>query len=91
MKFEPIFAYCKIEREKLKSKSGLILLPDGADKRNAKGFGILVAAGDTASDVIKTLVGKRVLFKEFAGSWVEIEGEQTFVCHEEDILGVVQD
>ena len=87
MNFVPIFAYCKLTREKLKSSS--IIIPQGADKRNAKCFGVLEATGESASDVVKALVGKRVLFKEFAGSWIEIDGEQTFVCHEDDILGEV--
>ena len=91
MKFVPIFTYCKIEREKLKSKSGLILLPDGADKRNAKGFGVLVSVGENTNEVVKALVGKRVLFKEYAGSWIELDGEQTFAVDETDILGEIQD
>ena len=91
MNYVPIFEYCKLEREKLKSKSGLILFPEGADRRNAKGYGILMAAGESADDKIKALVGRRVLFKEHAGSWVMLEGEETFVCHQEDILGEIQD
>jgi len=91
MNYVPIFAYCKIERERLKSKSGLIFIPPDAEKRNAKGFGILVSTGENTNEKVKALVGKRVLFKEFAGSWVELEGEQTFVCHEDDILGEIQD
>ena len=90
MKFAPIFAYCALERERLKSTSGMIIIPQGVDKRNAKNYGVLLSVGDKAEDFVKGLIGKRVLSKEHAGSWVKLGDDELFVCHEEDILGEVQ-
>ena len=91
MNYVPILSYCKISRDRLKSKSGLILIPETADKRNARAYGTLDSVGEGCCESVKALVGKRVLFKEFSGSWVELEGERTFVVEETDILGEIQD
>ena len=91
MNYVPIHTYCKIEREKLKSKSGLIFIPESAEKRNARGYGVLEATGPNADPQVKALIGQRVIFKEFAGSWIELDGERTFVVDHEDILGAIQD
>jgi co-chaperonin GroES (HSP10) len=52
---------------------------------------VLKAAGQNAMPEVQALVGKKVLFKEFAGSWIELAGERTFVVDHEDILGEIQD
>jgi len=91
MKFVPLFEYCALEREKLKSRSGLIIIPEAAEKRNAKSYGVLKEVGEGCSEDVKALQGKRVLFKEFAGNWMKIGDDEIFVCHQEELLGEVRD
>lgn len=90
---KPLWAYCFIERQKLESK--LIIVPDEASERNAATHGILTAVGDQCENFIQELVGKPVIFKQHAGNWMTDktgdEENRFFVCHEEDIIGVVED
>lgn len=86
----PFFAYVILEREKLKSKGGLII-PESAEKRNAPAKGVVVSVGPTAEDEIKKLVGKTVIFKRHAGDWMTAPGgEEFYVVQEEDILAEVR-
>jgi co-chaperonin GroES (HSP10) len=89
MKFEPLFAYCALEREKLKSST--IIIPSAAEKKYAKSYGILTEVGPECTDEVKALQGKRVMFKEFAGNWMKLGEDEIFVCHQEEILGAVRD
>ena len=89
MKFEPLFEYCALEREKLKSSS--IIIPKSAEKKYAKAFGVLSSVGAGCDESVKALQGKRVLFKEFAGNWMKLGADEIFVCHQEELLGEVRD
>lgn len=87
MNLIPKFAYLIVEREKLKTT---IILPDKVDKRLATCYGIVRAVGPTAEDDIKALIGKKILFKQHAGNWMEDpNGEEIYVLHEEDVIAEV--
>lgn len=91
MKFEPLFEYCALEREKLQSSVRKIIIPDQYDKKYAKSYGVLTEVGPGCTDEVKALQGKRVLFKEFAGNWMKLGDDEIFVCHQEELLGEVRD
>jgi len=90
-KYEPIFARVLIERE-VKKASGIII-PDSISKRNAPAQGVIIALGETASDILK--VGQKVLFGRHAGAWLDQakEGEDgtLFMCQDEDILAIIKE
>lgn len=75
----PKFGRVLIKREKLKSSSGNIIIPDSASKKNAHCEGIIVALGETAGwtdvpnqGIVQTLkIGDRVVFGRHAGAWLD--------------------
>lgn len=85
-KIQPLFAKIILTREKLKSSN--IIIPAEAEKRNAKAVGIVVAVGPNADDAIQ--VGQKVMFGQYAGDWIEIDGDEYFICLDEDIHGILK-
>jgi chaperonin GroES len=75
------------------SKGGIII-PDNAKEKPQEGLVVAVGAGrrDDHGTVAPLDVqkGDRILFGKYAGSDVEIGGEEHLILQENDILGVVQ-
>ena len=89
MRAEPLFARVVLEREKVKTVSGLII-PESAEKRNAPARGIVRAVGPNADDSVKKLIGKSVLFGKFAGDWMKLpNGDEIYVTQDEDIIAEI--
>lgn len=86
--FTPLFARVLLRREK-KEKIGSIILPEQAIGKYNKEEGVIVAVGHTCDDVIKELIGQKVMFAKFSGAWTKIKDEEYFMCQDEDLLGVV--
>jgi chaperonin GroES len=84
---QPLFAFVVLEREKLVSKGGIII-PDAAQKTNAKQKGRVSAIGPAVDAVA---IGDLVLFGQFSGSWIEMDGRDFYIVHEEDILARVKE
>lgn len=86
MKLKPKFGRVLLEREKLKSST--IIIPDGADKRNAHAFGKVVAVGPTCDESIA--VGTTVIIGKFAGDWIKTpDGREMYIVQDEDVLAEV--
>lgn len=102
--YEPKFGRVLIEREKLETKS-TIIIPDSAAKRNAPCIGTIVALGETAGwtetyknderIAIQTMkVGDKVLFGRHAGAWIDATDKSEgnlYICQDADILAVIKD
>ncbi len=81
--------------EEEKVSAGGIIIPDSAsgEKPNT---GEIIAAGNgriTDSGDVRTMdvkVGDKVLFGQYSGQAVKVEGEDLLMMKEEDILGVVE-
>lgn len=86
--FTPLFARVLLKRDKVE-KVGSIILPDSAANKYNPEEGIIVAVGHTADEVLTDLVGKKVMFAKYSGAWLKIQGEEYFMCQDEDLLGVV--
>ncbi len=75
------------------SKGGIII-PDNAKEKPREGRVVAVGPGrrnDHGAVVpLDVQKGDRVLFGQYAGSDVEIGGEEHLILQENDILGVVQ-
>jgi len=89
MKITPLWEFVIVERKKLKSSS-IIIEEDAARRHAEQGKGVVQAVGDKAEDFIKELVGKEIVFKQHAGNWMEIDGEDIFPLHQDDILAVIE-
>jgi chaperonin GroES len=85
----PLFARVLVEREKLKTKTGLII-PESAEKRNAPAMGRVISVGPTCDPAVKDLKGRQILFGRHAGDWIQDGDKEVFILQDEDILAVVE-
>ncbi|MDR1743754.1 MAG: co-chaperone GroES [Dysgonamonadaceae bacterium] len=68
---------------------GGIIIPDSAKEKPLKGE--VVAAGKGTKDeemVVKT--GDKVLYGKYAGTEIEVDGEQYLIMRQSDILAIVE-
>ena len=80
-------------REEEKSKGGIII-PDTAKEKPAEGKVLAVGNGKIQEDgtlrKLDVKVGDHVLFGKYDGTEVKVDGEETLVVREENILGVLE-
>ena len=88
MKLKPMWDYVLLEREKLKATG--IIIPESAEKRNARARGVVLAVGPSCEPEIKALVGKLVIIGQYAGDWIKAPDGEYYVCKETDILVEVE-
>ncbi len=81
--------------EEEKTTAGGIIIPDNAntEKPNsgeiiAAGNGRITDSGDVRAMDVK--VGDMVLFGQYAGTAVKVDGEELMMMKEEDILAVIE-
>ena len=95
MKIRPLSDRIVVKRtqEEEKTKGGIII-PDSAKEKPVEGEVIAVGNGKVLEDgTVRKLdvkPGDRVLFGKYSGSEVKIDGEDTLILREEDILGVIE-
>ncbi len=78
----------KDDAQKSKTETG-IYLPETADNENTQSqIGKIVAIGDNLE--IKVKKGQSVVFKQFAGTEIENDGEKYVIIKNEDILAVIE-
>jgi chaperonin GroES len=83
MKLQPINGRIVVRPFEAKEKTpGGIYLPDAAKEKLQEGK-IIAIAEDATGQVV---VGDRVIYKEFAGTEVKIEGEDYVLLTEDDLL-----
>jgi chaperonin GroES len=93
-KFRPLRDRILIKREHEKKTAGGIVIPDTAGEKPmigvvvALGSGKVLDNGAVLEPVVK--VGDKVLFGKYAGTEVELAGEQLMVMREEDIMGIIE-
>ncbi len=86
MRIEPLFDKVILEREKL--KSGSIIIPQSAEKRNAPAIGRVLAVGKGCEVLTEKMVGKRVIFGVHAGDYLTMpDGSECYIVMEGDIHG----
>jgi chaperonin GroES len=95
MKVRPLHDRVIVKRmeEEEKTKGGIII-PDTAKEKPVEGK--VVAAGDgKLSDDGKKIplevkVGDRILFGKYAGTEIQIDGEEHLIMREDDIIAIVE-
>jgi chaperonin GroES len=79
--------------EEEKSKGGIII-PDTAKEKPQEGKVVAVGKGKLSDNgtlvPLDVKVNDRVLFGKYAGSEINIDGEEHLIMREEDILGVIE-
>ncbi|HEY7556157.1 MAG TPA: co-chaperone GroES [Candidatus Binatia bacterium] len=82
----------RIEEEE-KSKGGIII-PDTAKEKPQEGKVVAVGKGKVNEDgnvtPLDVKVNDIVLFGKYAGSEINIDGEEHLIMREEDILGIIE-
>jgi chaperonin GroES len=82
----------RIEEEK-KTKGGLII-PDTAKEKPMEGNVIAVGRGKVGEDgklrPLDVRKGDRVLFTKYAGSEIQLGGDEHLIIREEDVLAVLE-
>jgi chaperonin GroES len=88
MKFKPlgVRALVRPVESKQTTKSGIVLLPDTAKEKSQSAEVVVVGAHED----VKVSVGDVVVLRKYAGTEVELDGEEHRIVDAEDILGVVE-
>ena len=86
MQLVPLFDRVLLKREEL--KTGSIIIPETAKDRNAPNRGVVISVGPSCTGAVKE--GDRVLFGAHAGAMLKIDGLESYVVAEEDIIAVVK-
>lgn len=96
MKIRPLHDRVIVKRleEKEKTKGGIII-PDTAREKPMEGKVIAVGPGKVLESGTKVSMnvkkGDRILFGKYAGSEIEIDGEEHLIMREDDILGIIEE
>jgi chaperonin GroES len=95
MKIRPLQDRIIVKRLEGEEKSkGGIIIPDTAKEKPQEGKVIAVGKGKVTEDgklqPMDVKKGDRVLFSKYAGTEVNIEGEEHLIIREDDVLGVLE-
>ncbi len=94
MKVKPLHDRVIVKRveEEEKTKGGIII-PDTAKEKPVEGKVVAVGDGKVQEDGTKTPLevkaGDRVLFGKYAGTEIQIDGEEHLIMKEDDIIAIV--
>ncbi|WP_253299888.1 co-chaperone GroES [Wolbachia endosymbiont of Chironomus riparius] len=74
-------------------KQGGIMLPSNAEKKPTKGEVIVIGEGARNSEGVRlpltVKVGDKVLYRQWAGTEIEHDGEKFIVMKESDIIAII--
>ncbi len=77
----------KVQEAETKTKSG-IYIPDSAKEKPQRGQVVAVAAG-TKDEPMELKVGDVVLYGKYAGTSIDIDGEDYMIMNQSDVLAVI--
>ena len=94
MKFRPLHDRVVVRRIESEAKTaGGIIIPDTAKEKPQEGEIVAVGPGgrDEAGKLIPIdlRVGDRILFGNWSGTEVKIDGDELLIMKESDIMGVI--
>ena len=95
MTIRPLYDRVLVRRVEAESTSaGGIVLPDAAAEKPSQGEVIAVGSGVLLDNgeirPLTVQVGDRVLFGQYAGSEVKLDGEELLIVKESEIFGVIE-
>jgi chaperonin GroES len=95
MKIRPLQDRIIVKRVEGEEKSkGGIIIPDSAKEKPQEGKVIAVGKGKVTDDgklqPMDVKKGDRVLFSKYAGTEVNIDGEEHLIIREDDVLGILE-
>ncbi len=95
MKVRPLHDRVIVKRVEEESKTkGGIIIPDTAKEKPVEGKVIAVGDGKLADDgkkiPLQVKAGDKILFGKYAGTEIQIDGEEHLIMREDDIIAVVE-
>jgi chaperonin GroES len=95
MKIRPLQDRLLVKRiEEEETTKGGIIIPDTAKEKPSEGKVVAVGNGKVLEDgkvqPLDVKKGDRVLFSKYAGTEVQVDGEEHIIIREDDVLGVVE-
>ncbi len=95
MKLKPLRDRVVVKRIKEEEKTkGGIIIPDTAKEKPIEGEVVAVGDGRVLENGKKMPLeikkGDRILFGKYAGTEVEIDGEELLIMREDDIIAIVE-
>lgn len=95
MSIRPLQDRVVVRRTEEETKSaGGIVIPDSAAEKPSQGEVIAVGPGkklDTGKvQAVDLKVGDKILFGQYAGSTVKLDGEELLIMSESEVFGVIQ-
>ena len=95
MKVRPLHDRVIVKRveEEGKTKGGIII-PDTAKEKPVEGKVVAVGGGKVLENgekqPLEVKAGDRVLFGKYAGTEIQIDGEEHLIMREDDIIAIVE-
>lgn len=94
MNIRPLHDRIVVRRTEEEQKTaGGILLPGSAQEKPQQGTVLAVGNGQITENGVRPLevqVGDKVLFGQYAGQTVKVDGEELLIMKESDVLGVLE-
>ena len=95
MKIRPLQDRIIVRRvDEEETTKGGIIIPDSAKEKPQEGKVIAVGKGKANEEgkiqPLDVKKGDKVLFSKYAGTEINIEGEEHLIIREDDVLGVVE-
>ena len=95
MKIRPLQDRILVKRvdEEATTKGGIII-PDTAKEKPSEGRVVAVGKGKVSDDgklhPLDVKKGDRILFSKYAGTEVQVEGDEHIIIREDDVLGILE-
>ncbi len=94
MKFKPLHDRVLLRRIEQEAKTaGGIIIPDTAKEKPMEGEIVAVGTGHVNDNgdirALAVKEGDRVIFSKWAGTEVQVDGEELMVMQESDIIGII--
>ncbi|MBW1887340.1 MAG: co-chaperone GroES [Deltaproteobacteria bacterium] len=95
MKVRPLHDRVIVKRiEEEETTKGGIIIPDTAKEKPIEGKVVAVGAGKILENgkkqPLEVKKGNRILFGKYAGTEINIEGEEHLIMREDDIIAIVE-
>lgn len=95
MRIEPIGDKIVVKREEGdETTPGGIVLPDSAQEKSKQGRVLSVGEGRRSPDgsirAPQVTEGDRILFSAYAGTEIDVDGEDLLIMSEDDVLAIVE-
>ncbi|MAI79547.1 MAG: co-chaperone GroES [Deltaproteobacteria bacterium] len=95
MKIRPLQDRLLVKRvDEDETTAGGIIIPDTAKEKPQEGRVVAAGSGKAGDDgkvvPLEVKKGDRILFSKYAGTEVNVEGEEHLIIREDDILGILE-